>query len=170
MPRAANVAAVLRRVATFAVAWVLAGAFYLLLIDTPSLPELLVGAGAAALAAGGFVLAVEQQVLGAEMRARWLRRAWRPIAKVPSDIAAVSAVALSQLVQWRSVRGEFRSATFRRGESEKIETGRQALAEGLGSFAPNTIIIGVDIERERVLAHQLRRTGGREAIDVLELG
>jgi hypothetical protein len=48
--------------------------------------------------------------------------------------------------------------------------GRSALAESLGSFAPNTIVIGVDPERELILGHQLRRTGGDEAIDVLGLG
>ena len=50
------------------------------------------------------------------------------------------------------------------------ETGRRALAESLGSFAPNTIIVGVDAERELLLGHQLRPGGGDEAIDVLGLG
>jgi hypothetical protein len=48
--------------------------------------------------------------------------------------------------------------------------GRRALAESFGSFAPNTIIIGVDAERELLLGHQLRRRGGDDAIDVLRLG
>jgi hypothetical protein len=44
------------------------------------------------------------------------------------------------------------------------------MAESLGSFAPNTIVIGIDPDRERILVHQLRASGGRDAIDVLELG
>ncbi len=163
-------AAVLRRVLTFALCWVLAGGLYLLLIDTISLPELLVGAGATTLAAIGLLLASDQGVLGAGFRWQWLARAWRPIVKVPPDIAAVSATALRQLVAPRAVRGQFRSVHFGGGENDRIETGRRALAESLGSFAPNTIVIGVDAERELILAHQLRRSGGDEAVDVLELG
>jgi hypothetical protein len=63
----------------------------------------------------------------------------------------------------------FRTAPFAPGESG-LETGRCALAESFGSFAPNTIIVGVDSERELVLGHQLRGGGGDGAIDVLGLG
>ncbi len=170
MPGSAQLTAALRRLLVFAIGWIFAGALYLLLIDTVSLPELLVGAGAATLAALGLVLASEQHVLGAQLRPSWFSRAWRPLANLPRDIAAVSAAALTQLVRRRKSVGEFRSAPFRTGESDEIETGRKALAEGLGSFAPNTIVVGVDDERELILAHQLRRRGGREAVDVLELG
>ena len=36
--------------------------------------------------------------------------------------------------------------------------------------APNTIVIGIDGERDLLLVHQLHRSGGREQLDVLELG
>ena len=94
----------------------------------------------------------------------------RPVAKVPSDIAWVSWVALRQLMAPRAAYGVFRAVPFRCGEDEGRRVGRSALAESLGSFAPNTIVIGVDPERELILGHQLRRTGGAEAIDVLGLG
>jgi hypothetical protein len=109
-------------------------------------------------------------VLEAGFRGGWLRKAWRPIAKVPTDIAAVSWTALAQLISRKPSQGEFRTVEFRGDESNRIETGRQALAESMGSFAPNTIIVGVDEESQSILGHQLRRTGGPEAIDVLELG
>ncbi len=160
----------LRRAAAWSLGWVCAGALYLLLIDTISLPELIVGIGAAALAASAFELAREQRVVGATFRLRWLSRTWKAVAKVPTDIASVSLVALGQLVRPGSVRGQFRTVAFRCGDDEQLETGRHALAESVGSFAPNTIIIGVDRDRELILGHQLHRTGGREAIDVLELG
>jgi hypothetical protein len=59
---------------------------------------------------------------------------------------------------------------FRCDEDAELETGRRALAEWFGSFAPNTIIIGVDAERELILGHQLHLAGGDEAIDVMGLG
>jgi hypothetical protein len=160
----------MRRMFAWSLGWMFAGALYLLLIDITDLPELIVGAGAAILAATGLELAREQQVAGESIRARWLLRAYRPVLKVPSDIWHVFRAALVQLVRRDAVVGQFRAVPFRGGEDELLESGRQGLAEGFGSLAPNTIIIGVDTERELILAHQLRRNGGREAIDLLELG
>lgn len=149
----------------------LAGGVYLLLIDTTSLPELIVLAAAAVMAATGFELAREQQTAGGlTVRLRWLASLHRPVLKVPSDVAFVSLLALRQLVRPKRVNGVFRAVPFACGGEPAPETGRLALAESMGSFAPNTIIIGVDVERELILGHQLRRTGGAEAIDVLGLG
>jgi hypothetical protein len=161
----------MRRFAAWSVGWLFAGALYLLLIDTTSLPELIVAAGAATIAATGFELAREQQTAGGlTARMRWLRTAHRPLLKVPSDIATVSLLALRQLVSPKPVNGVFRAVPFRCGPEHDIEIGRRALAESLGSFAPNTIIVGVDVERELILGHQLRPGGGAETIDVLGLG
>lgn len=160
----------MRRMFAWSLGWIFAGALYLLLIDITDLPELIVGAGAATLAATGLELAREQQVAGESIRARWMLRAYRPVLKVPSDIWHVSTAALVQLVRRDTVVGQFRAVPFRRDEDELLEGGRQGLAEGFGSLAPNTIIVGIDSERELILAHQLRRSGGREAIDLLELG
>ena len=162
---------ILRRVVAWFAAGALAGGVYLLLIDTTSLPELIVLAAAAVIAATGFELAREQQTAGGlAARLSWLAKLHRPVLKVPSDVAAVSMVAIRKLVRPKRVNGTFRAVPFRCGSEQPTETGRQALAESMGSFAPNTIIIGVDVERELILGHQLRPTGGAEAIDVLGLG
>jgi hypothetical protein len=170
MPERSRRELMLRRVVAWSLGWIFAGALYLLLIDLTSLPELLVGAGAAALAATGLELAREQQLVGESIRMRWLGRVYRPVAKVPSDIWFVSSLAVRQLLSPRAEVGQFRTAPFKSGQNEEQEMGRRALAESFGSFAPNTIIVGVDPERELILGHQLRRTGGPEAIDVLGLG
>ncbi len=162
---------VLRRAAAWSVAWVLAGALNLLLIDITDLLELIVGAGAAAIAATAFELAREQRITGeVRLGLRWLGRIHRPVRNVPRDVAALSLLAVRQLVRPGAVNGVFRAVPFRCGGGEEHEFGRLALAESLGSFAPNTIVIGVDVERELILGHQLRPGGGRDAIDVLGLG
>jgi multisubunit Na+/H+ antiporter MnhE subunit len=150
--------------------WIAAVAVYLLLIDTTDLPELVVGAGAAALAAFAFVLGREQYVLSETIRGRWFIRAGRPLARVPADMALLAWALIRQLRHPRRSHGVFRAVPFRCREEESLRVGRWALAESLGSFAPNTIVVGVDPERELILAHQLRRSGGAEAIDVLGLG
>lgn len=159
------------RAAAWTAGWLVAAAFYLLLIDTTDLPELLVAVGAAALAATGFELAREQQTVGG-LRARmaWLARMHRPLQSVPRDIAALTVLAFRQLFRPQPANGVFRAVSFRCGPDQELDTGRCALAESLGSFSPGTIIVGIDVERELILGHQLRPGGGREAIDVLGLG
>lgn len=170
MPESSRPALLTRRVAAWTIGWLSAAALYLLLIDITDLPELIVGAGAAVLAATGLELAREQGIVGESIRWRWLIRVYRPILRVPADVALVSLVALRALVRPRGSHGRFRAVRFAGGADERLESGRRALAEAFGSFAPNTIVVGIDPERELILVHQLKPTGGREAIDLLELG
>jgi hypothetical protein len=145
-------------------------ALYLLLIDITDLPELIVGAGAAVLAATGLELAREQGIVGESLRWRWLVRLHRPLLRIPRDIAVVSAMALVALLRRKPAFGSFRVVRFSCDEDEPRETGRRALAEAAGSLAPNTFVVGIDGERQLILAHQLHPTGGRETLDPLELG
>ena len=148
---------------------ILAGGFYLLLIDTASLPELYALAGVALLAALGFEVSRQEHMSEASIAPRWLARAWRPLAGVPRQVALVTLEAFRQLLRPRAVRGEFRAVPFRGGQADRDE-GRRALTEAWGSVAPNMIVIGVDEETELMLVHQLRPEGPRERLDVLDLG
>jgi hypothetical protein len=159
-----------RHASVWVAGWLLAGGLYLLLIDTTDLPELIVGAAIATLAATAFGLAREQYLAAETLRLAWLGRIYRPVVQTPPDIVALVGAALMQLRHPRRTHGVFRAVPFACGDDEAREIGRRALAESLGSFAPNTIIIGVDPERELLLGHQLRRRGGSEAIDILGLG
>src|SRR5438874_5665109 len=160
----------MRRVAGWSLGWIFAAALYLLLIDITDLPELLVGIGAALLAATGLELAREQAIVGESIRGRWLLRLHRPLLRVPVDVGLVSVAAVAGLGRRGSPQGRFRVVRFTGSDDERHERGRRALSEAFGSFAPNTIVVGIDNERGLILAHQLRPTVGRDAIDLLELG
>ena len=95
---------------------------------------------------------------------------WRLVWRIPSDIAIVCFEALAQLVRPRKTRGVFRATAFKATANTPPDTGRRALAETVGSFAPNTIVVGVDVERGLILTHQLRRQGPPEDLDVTRLG
>jgi len=170
MPERTRPALFARRAFAWSVAWACAAVLYLVLIDITDLPELIVGAGAAVLAATGFELTREQRMVGETLRWRWLLRLHRPLLRVPQDIAVVSAMALVALVHRRPAFGTFRAVPFGAEEDEPKETGRRALAEAAGSLAPNTFVVGVAGDRRLILAHQLRRRGGRETIDPMGLG
>jgi hypothetical protein len=154
----------------FALALVLGGGFYLQLIDTTSLPELYVLAGVALACGIAFQLAREQHFVEARFAPLWLLRSWRLLWRIPSDIAIVCTEALVQLFRPRATRGVFRATAFKATAQTPEATGRRALAEIVGSVAPNTIVVGVDAERGLILTHQLRRHGSPEDLDVTRLG
>jgi multisubunit Na+/H+ antiporter MnhE subunit len=160
----------MRSLAGFMLGVLVAGAFYMVLIDTVDLPELYAAIGGVLLSAAAYQAARHQGIAEARLSPRWLGRGWRVIASIPRQIAWVSWQALAQLVTRRETRGTLRAVPFRAGGDGSSDVGRRALAEGLGSLAPNTIVIGIDEERDLLLVHQLRRSGGREELDVLELG
>jgi hypothetical protein len=159
----------MRRLALFLAGFAFAGAFYLLLVDTTSLPELYVLVGVALLAALAFEVSREQGFPEARFSLRSLARAWRAFAQVPLDTGLLCREAVAQLTQRKRRRGQFRAVPFKAGPSEH-DRGRSALTEIVGSLAPNTIVIGIDADSDLLLVHQLRRNGDRHDIDVLELG
>jgi multisubunit Na+/H+ antiporter MnhE subunit len=150
------------------------GAFYLLLIDTVSPPELYAGAGATLLAAAAFEVSRGHGLAEGSPSGAWVARAWRVAWRVPVHIWLVCREAVVQLVLWRrGPRGRFRAVPFLAGGEGSRDVGRRALCEMLGSLTPNTIVIGVDPDRDLLLVHQLRtRTHppSREELDVLGLG
>ena len=149
---------------------VFASAFYLLLIDTVDRPELYAGAGVILIAALIFEAARAHGAAEPSLRAGWLGPAWRLFARVPADVVRVSAATLAQLVHRRARRGVLRAIPFRHGSVEgQRDIGRRALAQALGSLGPNTIVIGIDRERDLLLVHQLRRSGDADSIDLLRV-
>ena len=160
----------MRSLAGFTLGVLLAAAFYMALIDTVDLPELYAAIAAVLLGGAAYEAARRQGIALARVSGRWVARGWRVVVSIPRQIVLVSWQALAQLVSPQEARGTLRAVPFHAGENGPSDTGRRALAEGLGSVAPNTIVIGVDTERDLLLVHQLHRSGGREEIDVLELG
>ena len=148
----------------------LAAAFYMVLIDTVDLPELYAAIGAVLLSAGAYEAARRQRFAEASVRLAWLARGWRVAASVPRHVAVVSWEAFAQLGRPAARRGQFRAVPFRHVGDGSEDFGRRALAEALGSLAPNTIVLGVDTDSGLLLVHQLHQSGGREELDPLELG
>ena len=160
----------MRRALVFAVGVLLGGAFYLVLIDTTSLPELYVLAGAALLAGAAFAVSREEGLAEASINPGMLARLWRALVRIPLEIGIVCWEAVLQLIQLAPVRGAFRATRFEAVGAERENVGRRALTQALGSLPPNTIVVGVDEERRLLLVHQLRRAQRREKLDVLDLG
>ena len=148
---------------------VVAAPFYLLLIDTADLPELLVIPVIVVLAAIAVALSSEQGITEVTPSPRLFRRAPRALLRVPLDIVLVCRQLGSQLRHPQPVSGQLRTVPFAPGDGG-ADLARAALTESLGSFAPNTIVIGVDLDQGVLLVHQLRPHGGDSELDLLRLG
>lgn len=141
------------------ITWALLGGVWLLLTDTVSLPELAAGACVAAVAATASELVRQQRDNALRVPVRGLLQAWRPLARAPRDLVLVTSAVLRQVVAPKPQCGRLRALPFRHGGDAPTAHGRRALAEGLGSFAPNTIVVGIDEDRDVILVHQLVPTG-----------
>jgi hypothetical protein len=157
----------MRLIAAAAFGTALGAGFYLLLIDTISTPELYAGCAVVLLAGAAFVAAREEAFPQA-IKPQWLLGSWRVIASLPLHVVLVCRDAILQPFARRPSCGEFRVVPFRGGDTPS-DRGRRALAESMGSFAPNTIVIGVDPDRELLLVHQLHPRGGADELDVMKL-
>jgi hypothetical protein len=160
----------MKRIASGLLGLLVGGGFYLLLIDTVSSPELYAFIGAALLSGAAYEVSREQGTGEAVISPVWLASAWRVLSRVPVHIALVCFDAVSQLFTRTPQRGSFRAVSFAACGDDGADAGRRALAEALGSLAPNTIVVGIDTERKLVLVHQLHRHGGRDELDPLRLG
>jgi hypothetical protein len=145
--------------------WIALAGLWLLLVDLTNIPELATGAACALIGTVGSELVRSHGLARSRPVARGLARAWRPVARAPVDFGLLCAAIATRR------RGRMRAIPFRHGGSAPADQGRRALAEGLGSFAPNTIVLGVDGDRDLIFAHQLVPTSRpAKAIDPLELG
>ncbi|HEX4011873.1 MAG TPA: hypothetical protein VHX62_17760 [Solirubrobacteraceae bacterium] len=160
----------MRSATSAALGCLLAAAFYMVLIDTVDLPEIYAAVAAVLLAGVAYQAGRRQRVAEAAIAPGWLARAPRVVLSVPRQIGWLAGQAFAQLIHPRPVRGRFRAVAFDAGGATSRDAGRRALAEGLGSLAPNTIVLGIDAETDLLLVHQLRRAGGAEQLDVLRLG
>lgn len=144
-----------RSVLAWAVAAILLFAFWLLLVDSIEAAQLYTGIVAAALAASGFELVRSRRDDRLRARPAWLLGAWRPLARVPLDLALLCREAALAALGRQPRGARFRALPFEPGGGGPLDNARHALAEIAGSFSPNTYVVGVDVARRALLVHQL---------------
>jgi multisubunit Na+/H+ antiporter MnhE subunit len=160
----------LRACRFWVIAFVFSYAVWMVHDDSAKLPELLAGAAVAALSATGTELARRQRVAGIAVRPRMLRHAARVVPAAVRDCGALTVMAFRQLIRPQAVRGRTVALPFVHGGDAPAANGRHALAQALGSFAPRTIVVGIDPDRDMLIAHQLGVGDDPHDLDPLELG
>jgi multisubunit Na+/H+ antiporter MnhE subunit len=148
--------------------WLLLAALWLLLIDNTDAADIAAGALAAAIAATASVLVRGQRATTLRFRARWLRVLPALLASVARDLPAVARVVWARGVLRRPERGELVEIPFAAVGDDPEAAARRVLALTLGSVAPGTGVLDVDVERRLLRAHRLVASGdARRAADPL---
>jgi hypothetical protein len=136
--------------------WLVSAALWLWLVDNTHVPELVVGAGVAAIAATVALVVRQQRRLVLRPRLRWLPRLWRPLAVYPRDMWLL----VKALPRRRA--GRFLALPAPPVADDPSGAARRVLVQAAVSFSPNTYVIGTDVDRDLVLVHQLVRIRGSE--------
>jgi multisubunit Na+/H+ antiporter MnhE subunit len=132
--------------------WVASALIWLWLVDNTHVPELIVGAFVAVVAASGALVVRQQRRVVMRPRLRWLLRLWRPLATYPRDMwLLVKALPRRQA-------GRFYALEARVHGDDPRSAAQRVLMQGAASFSPNTYVIGTDVDRDVVLVHQLAPT------------
>jgi multisubunit Na+/H+ antiporter MnhE subunit len=135
--------------------WAILAALYALIDDSLLVPELVVGAFAAAVGATGATLVHRERVVLLRGEARWLRAVWRPLAGLVGDLWPLARALVERGVLRRGGTGALVEVPFGATSDGPRDTARRAATEALGSLAPNTIVVRIDTDRGVVVAHQL---------------
>jgi len=151
-------------------AWCGCAVVWMWLEDTVVLANLVDGAVAAAIGATGTTLVYVERLVEFDPRARWALRLWRPVAQFGPDMW-ILASALGRALRGERASGALRAVRFEPAGAPGEVSARCALASAVGSFAPNTIVLGVEVADRVILVHQLVPTpGDRTSVDPLALG
>jgi len=151
--------------------WLACAVVWMWLEDTVVLANLVDGAMAAAIGATGTTLVFAERLVAFAPRARWALRLWRPLAQFGPDLRLLAMVLLRALRGGERAPGALRAVRFvPTGGPGEIDA-RCALACAVGSFAPNTIVLGTEEQHGVMLVHQLVPVpSDRASVDPLALG
>lgn len=161
----------LGQVVFWVVWWLLLTGLWIPLAFDVAVPELVAGAVAAAAGATLVTAVRAQRLISFRPRLRWALRLWRLPIQVALDTGLLVAALWRRLVMRQPVSGSFRAIPFRAVGEEPEANARRAIAMTIGSIAPNTYVIDIDLDYQLILVHQLvPKPGDSESIDPLELG
>jgi len=142
--------------------WALMMSLWVAIDDSLESDELLVGAGAAALAALAAEVITNQAAVRFRMRPRWLLPAPRLPGNVARDTWIVFAALARRLAHGQRPDSEFAALPVRYGDDTAVGQTRRTLLTGAQSLAPNMFVLGLDPERDVMVVHRLVSDEGNQ--------
>lgn len=135
--------------------WAAMFAAWFALVDTVAMPEIVLGAFAAAIAAAVAVAVHRRGYIRFRPRARWLRQTPRLAWTVVADSALLAGALWRRVVHGEAVEGRTLRIAFDHGGDNGRDGARRALVNLSISLTPNSFVIDIDPEAHSLLVHQL---------------
>jgi multisubunit Na+/H+ antiporter MnhE subunit len=139
--------------------WALLAGLWLALVDTVVVPELVVGAIAAAIAATGAVVVRGQRRLLLRPRAAWARFAFAPLGRTVTDLVPLAVALWRRGILRRDERGALVEVPYAAVGDDPYDAAHRVFTEALGSLAPNTLVVDIERDRRTMVVHELVPTG-----------
>ena len=95
------------------------------------------------------------------VRVRWLAAAYRLPGQVLGDTVLVFHTLARRLLRGEPPPSGFRELPVRAGGQDREDVTRRVLLVGAHSLAPNTVVLGIDQDRDVMVVHQLVAKEGR---------
>lgn len=144
------------RALSFGVAWMILE--WIMLVDGTKLHEMLVGIVCIALSAVFVSRALQLSFELPILRWRDILTIWRLPGMVAADAWTVILLLLKDLLHLEPAGSVYRATGFHTSKEDRVLIGRRALATMYTTCTPNSIVIGIDPEQSKMLAHQLKLT------------
>ncbi|HEY0718599.1 MAG TPA: Na+/H+ antiporter subunit E [Streptosporangiaceae bacterium] len=154
-PRRPQQPSLSRRAGSALAWWVLFMGLWVAVDDSIGLAELVVGAAVAVLAALLTGVALDQAGPYSRLRLRWLASAYRLPGQVLGDTVIVFRALARQLARGQDPPSGFRERPVTAGDDGTAGATRRVLLVGTSSLAPNTVVLGIDTDRDVMVVHQL---------------
>jgi multisubunit Na+/H+ antiporter MnhE subunit len=130
---------------------VLLTVLWFLLVGKLDWQEFSVGAVCVVLATLAFLRARTLRLVSFAPKATWLTHVWG----LPYQVLRDSLTVISALFGKAKPSGKFSSASFNAGGDDPSSSAKRALAAGLTSLPPNSIVVEISREEDTVLYHEL---------------
>ncbi len=141
---------------------------WLLFVYRAAWSEISVGVLAAALAATATEAVRAQEHPRFWPHIRWVLEFWHVLGEIVRDCWLLSRRLLRMIAGAEPDTGRFEALPFRSGGSGPRAVARRALAILYTTLPPNSIVIGIDRKRDRMLLHLLEEAPAPAVAAVLE--
>jgi multisubunit Na+/H+ antiporter MnhE subunit len=136
--------------------WSIFFSLWLLFENQTNFYELLFGAGAAFLGVIGTEVARLHQMASFRPRLTWVLEAWRLPWYIVQGCALVSWILIKEA--FSPEKSVLRSLPFEAGGSSAGDAARRALAIAYTTTPPNFVILSIDLVKNRMVVHQVRKS------------
>jgi len=154
--------------ATWAIQWLCMMALWFAFVSKVELAEGLIGVFATAAAATGDLVIRRQGFAKFRPEARWFLAFWREPWWVLNGTVVIFWALVRRAIVGKQPDSTFRSLDFDAGRAGGQACARRALALILTTLPPNSVVIGIDEDKNSMLVHQLQQSGEPEVMKELK--